>query len=206
MRRELGDDAGALYELIWKRTIASQMPDAKGETRHRARGRRRRRRSAPRAARSRSPGFQRAYVEGSDDDEAALEEQDRVLPPLSEGQTLAVAGAWRRRATRRSRPRGYTEASLIKELDTRGIGRPSTWASIIAVLLERDYAFRRGPMLVPSWTAFVVVRMLKEHFGDVLDYEFTARMEEGLDAISRGEDEAASTCGASTGDGGRAAA
>jgi DNA topoisomerase I len=187
VRRELGADAGALYELIWKRTVASQMPDAKGErvTARVAVG------DAVFRASGKTltfPGFQRAYVEGSDDTEAALEEQDRVLPPLAQDQPLAVEQV-EAQGHETQPPARYTEASLIKELDNRGIGRPSTWASIIAVLLEREYAFRRGPMLVPSWTAFVVVRVLKDNFGDVLDYEFTARMEEGLDAISRGEDD-----------------
>jgi DNA topoisomerase-1 len=194
VRAEFGAEAGALYELIWKRTVASQMPDARGERISVRVGLGRVAAGEAEAvlrAAGRTltfPGFQRAYVEGSDDPSGELSEQDRVLPPLAPGQALDVAKL-EAQGHETQPPARYTEASLVKELDTRGIGRPSTWASIIAVLLERDYAFARGAALVPSWTAFVVVRLLKDHFGDVLDYEFTARMEEGLDAISRGEDD-----------------
>jgi DNA topoisomerase-1 len=185
VRAEFGAEAGSLYELIWKRTVASQMKDAVGrrvtarigidDAVFRATGRT-----------LTFAGFQRAYVEGSDDPEGDLAEQDRTLPPLEAGQAVACRGL-EAKGHETQPPARYTEASLVKELDTRGIGRPSTWAGIISVLLHREYAFRKGPVLVPTWTAFVVVRMLKSCFGEVLEYEFTARMEDELDAISRGE-------------------
>jgi DNA topoisomerase I len=191
VRGEFGGDAATLYELIWKRTVASQMPDARGERVGVRVGLGRDGAEAVLRASGRTltfAGFQRAYVEGSDDPESELAEQDKVLPPLEAGQSLAVEGL-EPQGHETQPPARFTEASLVKELDTRGIGRPSTWAAIIALLLERDYAFVKSSALVPTWTALVVVRMLKEHFGDVLDYEFTARMEEGLDGISRGEDD-----------------
>jgi DNA topoisomerase-1 len=189
VRAEFGDEAGSLYELIWKRTVASQMPDARGERVAVRVGLGKDAKELVLRASGRTlsfAGFQRAYVEGSDDPAADLSEQDKVLPPLEPGQALDVL---RLEAVGHETqpPARYTEASLVKELDERGIGRPSTWASIIAVLLERDYAFSRGAALVPTWTAFVVVRLLRDHFGDLLDYEFTARMEEGLDSVSLGE-------------------
>ena len=139
------------------------------------------------AARSASPGFRRAYVEGSDEAAAERAEQERILPALTKGEQVALKSLEPKGHTTQP-PARYTEASLVKALDQRGIGRPSTWASIIQVLLDREYAFRRrGRTLVPSYTAFAVVRMLKEHFGQLLDYGFTASMEDDLDAISRGE-------------------
>jgi DNA topoisomerase-1 len=185
--RAHGDEAGGLYELIWMRTVASQMPDA--------RGRRLSARVAVEDAEFRAtgstidfPGFQRAYVEGSDDPEAELAGRERLLPPLRAGQEVDVAAMEAEDHVTEPPPR-YTEASLVKELDTRGIGRPSTWASIIQVLLDRDYAFAKGTALVPTFTGFAVVRMLERHFETLLDYEFTARMEDDLDAVSRGEAE-----------------
>jgi DNA topoisomerase I len=189
VRSEFGDEAGALYELIWKRTVASQMPDARGERVAVRIGLGKDAKELVLRASGRTlsfAGFQRAYVEGSDDPAAELSEQDKVLPPLEPGQALEVLKL-EALGHETQPPARYTEASLVKELDERGIGRPSTWASIIAVLLERDYAFNKGTALVPTWTAFVVVRLLRDHFGDLLDYEFTARMEEGLDAVSLGE-------------------
>ncbi|MDA1195954.1 MAG: type I DNA topoisomerase [Planctomycetota bacterium] len=184
--RALGGDAGRLYELIWKRTVASQMPDAQGmrltvrirveDALFRASGK-----SITFA------GFRRAYVEGSDDPDAELADQEKILPAMREGQSIAVKSLEAKGHTTQA-PARYTEASLVKALDQRGIGRPSTWASIIQVLLDREYAFRKsGRTLVPSFTGFAVVRMLREHFGHLLDYSFTAEMEDQLDAISRGE-------------------
>ena len=142
-------------------------------------------------------GFRRAYVEGSDDPAAELEEQETVLPKLDGRRS-------RRRARRAARlhavalepkrhetspPARYTEASLIKELERLGIGRPSTYAPTIGTIERRGYVFRQGKALVPSFTAFAVTRLLREHFGDFVDVEFTAEMEEDLDEISRGERE-----------------
>jgi DNA topoisomerase-1 len=131
-------------------------------------------------------GFQRAYVEGSDDPEAELADRESVLPPMAVGEAVDVL-ALEALEHATQPPARFTDATLVKELDLRGIGRPSTWASIIAVLLDRGYAFRKSNALVPTFTGFAVVRMLKENFGDLLDYEFTARMEDDLDAVSRGE-------------------
>ena len=186
VKRSQGADAAKLYELIWKRTVASQMPNAKGmrvvvriqveDAGFRASGKT-----------ITFPGFRRAYVEGSDDPGAELAEQERILPTMVEGQTVAVRQLEAKSHVTQP-PARYTEASIVKALDQRGIGRPSTWASIIQVLLDREYAFRKsGRTLVPSFTAFAVVRMLKEHFGHLLDYSFTAEMEDDLDEISRGE-------------------
>ncbi len=189
-----------LYELVWKRTMASQMVDARvlrttievsatgsdGET-------------AVFTASGKAiefAGFRRAYVEGSDDPSAELEEQETVLPKLTVGETLArddstrvrVAGLDPRRHETSPPPR-FTEASLIKELERLGIGRPSTYAATIGTIERRGYVFRQGKALVPSFTAFAVTRLLRQHFGDLVDVEFTAEMEEDLDQISRGERE-----------------
>lgn len=181
----LGEDAVRLYELVYQRTLASQMPDARGrrvvvrldgagETRLRAAGQT-----------IEFPGFRKVYVEDRDEG-AEREEAERVLPALQPHAALRADPVEARGHATQPPPR-YTEASLVKELDQRGIGRPSTWASIIQVLLDREYAFKRGTALVASFTAFAVVRLLQAHFGDLLDYEFTARMEDELDAVSRGE-------------------
>src|SRR6476620_1018065 len=188
-----------LYELIWKRTMASQMVDARvlrtsieisaganGET----------------AIFSASgkviefAGFRRAYVEGSDDPIAELGEQESALPKLSvgdivEGDTNARLHLLDLEAKghETAPPPRYTEASLIKELERLGIGRPSTYASTIGTIERRGYVFRQGKALVPSFTAFAVTRLLLEHFGDLIDVEFTAEMEEDLDQISLGERE-----------------
>jgi DNA topoisomerase-1 len=189
-----------IYDLIWKRTMASQMVDARvmrttievsgvganGET-------------AVFSASGRTiefAGFRRAYVEGSDDPAAELEEQETVLPRLTVGEQVDRAGSTRvhvatldpkRHET--TPPARYTEASLIKELERLGIGRPSTYASTIGTIERRGYVFRQGKALVPSFTAFAVTRLLVTHFGDLVDVEFTAEMEEDLDQISRGERE-----------------
>ena len=185
VRKEFGADVGALYELIWKRTVASQMNDAKGM-------RVRVRVQVGEAVFHASgktitfPGFQRAYVEGSDDPAAELADQEKVLPPMRVGDEVHTKSL-EAKGHATIPPARFTEASLVKELDTRGIGRPSTWASIIALLLTREYAYRKGTALCPSFTAFAVINMLKQNFGQVLDYDFTANMEDDLDAISRGE-------------------
>jgi DNA topoisomerase-1 len=124
-------------------------------------------------------------VEGSDDPEAELDDRERRLPSLQEGQALtAVAVVAEGHVTKP--PARYTEATLVKELEEREIGRPSTYASIIRTILDRGYVFKKGTALVPSWLAFAVVRLLVEHFGWLVDYEFTARMEDRLDEIAGG--------------------
>jgi DNA topoisomerase-1 len=192
LKGELDDDQFRLYELIWKRTIASQMKDATGE---RTQVRFEAATSAGKATFQASgkvisfPGFLRAYVEGSDDPDAELEEQERVLPPLSTGDKLP-AEKIDAAGHQTQPPARYTEASLVKELEDRGIGRPSTYASIIQTIQDRGYVFKKATALVPTFTAFAVVNLLEKHFGELVDYAFTATMEADLDAISEGEKQA----------------
>lgn len=187
-------DCKRLYELVWMRTVASQMADARVQ-----------RVTARLAAESGNgdgtvefqatgrtiefPGYLRAYVEGADDPDAELEDREAILPALDEGNNvecreLVPAG----HSTQP--PARYTEASLVKELEERGIGRPSTYASVIDTLLRRDYVWKKGTALVPGWTAFAKQQLLERHFPHLIDYEFTATMEEALDTIARGEAEA----------------
>lgn len=131
-------------------------------------------------------GFLKAYVEGADDPNAELDDRERRLPQVAEGDALTaeeitVDG----HATKP--PARYTEASLVKELEEREIGRPSTYASIIGTILDRGYVFKKGTALVPSFLSFAVVNLLEKHFGRLVDYDFTARMEDDLDRIARGE-------------------
>lgn len=185
VRDALGPEASKLYDLIWKRTVASQMSNARGthisvsiacdDTTFRASGKT-----------IEFPGFLRAYVEGSDDPEAELADQERILPKVETGDELKPKNL---EATEHSTqpPARYTEGSLIRELERRGIGRPSTWATVVETVLSRTYAFKKGTALVPTFTAVAVVGLLEQHFPQLLDYEFTARLEDDLDAISRGE-------------------
>ena len=178
-----------LYDLIWKRTVASQMADAKGSTA-----------SVTIAAQTESEGraeftasgtvitfrgFLAAYEEGHDEERNA-DEDDTTLPPLKEGQRLDL-GALEAKGHETTAPPRYTEASLVKTLEDLGIGRPSTYASIISTIIDRGYVTPRGQALVPNWIAFSVVRLLEEHFGDLVEYDFTAEMENDLDRIADGE-------------------
>jgi DNA topoisomerase I len=190
--RELSADERRLYELIWQRTVASQMKDATGES------------VSVRVAGTSSAGeraefgatgkvinfygFLKAYVEGADDPAADLDDRERRLPPLAERDPLDVLRLAAADHSTRP-PARYTEASLVKELEDREIGRPSTYATIIGTILDRGYVFKKGTALVPSFLAFAVVTLLERHFGQLVDYEFTARMEDVLDAIARGETE-----------------
>ena len=193
-----GDDL-RLYELIWKRTMASQMVDARVlRTTIEITAKAENGQPAVFASSGKAiefAGFRRAYVEGSDDPSAELEEQETVLPVLTVGEPIDRDKA-RVRLTglepvghETNPPARYTEASLIKELERIGVGRPSTFAATIGTIERRGYVFRQGKALVPSFTAFAVTRLLREHFGDLIDVEFTAEMEEDLDQISRGERE-----------------
>ena len=189
----LGRDARALYELVWTRAVASQMRDARGvRTQVRLEGER----PAPGGGSEalafaasgrviRFPGFLRAYVEGSDDPDADLGDRERLLPPLAVGQLLDVVEAEAQEHETQP-PARYTEASLVRELEERGIGRPSTYASILQTIGERGYVHRRGTQLVPTFTAFAVVQLLERHFSELVDLEFTARMEDELDAVADG--------------------
>lgn len=185
VRERYGDEAFKLYDLIWKRTMASQMSDARG-TRLSVEvqcGR-----AAFRASGStiEFPGFLRAYVEGSDDPEQDLANRERILPKLlvnEELQTKSIESLGHTTLP----PARFTEGSLIKELERLGIGRPSTWATIVDVVLSRDYAFKRGTALVPTFLAMALAGLMEQYFEDLVDYEYTARLEDDLDAISRGE-------------------
>ncbi len=186
----LAGDELRLYELVWKRTVASQMKDATGESVSvRVSGRSSTGENAEFGASGKVIsfyGFLKAYVEGADDPDAELDDRERRLPPLAEREPLTVQRlAAAEHATRP--PARYTEATLIKELEDRAIGRPSTYASIIGTILDRGYVFKKGTALVPSFVAFAVVTLLEQHFAHLVDYDFTARMEEALDEIAVGE-------------------
>ena len=180
-----------LYDLIWKRTVASQMADARGSTA-----------SVTIAGKTMDAGtaeftasgtvitfrgFLSAYEEGQDEsrNDDKRDEADASLPPLTEGQTLALEQL-EAKGHETSPPPRYTEASLVKSLEELGIGRPSTYASIISTIIDRGYVTPRGTALVPNWIAFSVVRLLEEFFGDLVEYQFTAEMEDDLDLIADG--------------------
>ncbi|HWM37462.1 MAG TPA: type I DNA topoisomerase [Streptomyces sp.] len=181
-----------LYELIWKRTVASQMKDATGQSvTVKVGGSASDGRDAEFSATGKIisfHGFLKAYVEGSDDPNAELDDRERRLPHVTEGDPLtaddlSVDG----HATKP--PARYTEATLVKELEEREIGRPSTYASIISTILDRRYVFKKGTALVPSFLSFAVVGLLEKHFGRLVDYDFTAKMEDDLDRIAAGSAE-----------------
>ena len=191
-RDHLSSDERRLYELIWQRTVASQMKDATGESVSvRVAGTSTASERAEFGASGKVInfyGFLKAYVEGADDPTADLDDRERRLPPLAQADPLDVLRLAPAEHSTRP-PARYTEASLVKELEDREIGRPSTYASIIGTILDRGYVFKKGTALVPSFLAFAVVTLLERHFGQLVDYEFTARMEDALDCISRGETE-----------------
>ena len=188
----LKSDELRLYDLVWKRTVASQMKDATGES------------VSVRVAGTSSAGeraefgasgkvinfygFLKAYVESTDEATADRDDQERRLPPLATSDPLSALRLGPAEHSTRP-PARYTEASLIKELEDREIGRPSTYASIIGTILDRGYVFKKGSALVPSFLAFAVVTLLERHFSELVDYEFTAQMEDALDEIARGEAE-----------------
>ncbi|MGP3976845.1 type I DNA topoisomerase [Streptomyces sp. 8N114] len=189
----LSGDQFRLYELIWKRTVASQMKDAVGQSvTVKVGGRSADGRDAEFSATGKIitfHGFLKAYVEGADDPNAELDDRERRLPQVAEGDRLraeemSVDG----HATKP--PARYTEATLVKELEEREIGRPSTYASIISTILDRRYVFKKGTALVPSFLSFAVVGLLEKHFGRLVDYDFTAKMEDDLDRIAAGSAEA----------------
>ncbi|WP_050726571.1 type I DNA topoisomerase [Vulgatibacter incomptus] len=174
-----------LYELIWMRTVATQMADARqtqiavkieaGDSTFAASG-----------LRIVFPGFLRAYVEGSDDAQAALEERERLLPALKAGDTLRLDKLEAEGHETKPPPR-YTEASLIQLMEKEGIGRPSTFATIVATIIDRGYVVKQANQLVPTFTAFVVSDLLENHFPDLVDLGFTSQMEQSLDAIAEGQ-------------------
>jgi DNA topoisomerase I len=192
---QLGGDELAVYDLVWKRTIASQMVDAR-LTQDRVRldatlpnvvgfnaevlvG------LTATGLRIEFPGFRRAYVEGTDDPEAELADQERILPALSEGEVVPVQGA-EAKGHDTQPPDRYSEATLIKKLEDLGIGRPSTYASVMKTIDRRGYVWKKGKSLVPAFRAFAVVNLLQIYFADLVDYQFTAAMEDQLDEIAQG--------------------
>ncbi len=187
---EVTGDELRLYELIWQRTVASQMADARGVSASIRLGARTADGTDAEFAASGKvitfPGFLRAYVEGSDDPDAELESAERRLPRVAVGDGLAVTSLDPQGHTT-SPPARYTEASLVKQLEELGIGRPSTYASIISTIQDRGYVWKKGSALVPTWTAFAVIGLLEQHFGRLVDYSFTASMEDDLDVIAGGQ-------------------
>ncbi|MCL2004638.1 MAG: type I DNA topoisomerase [Planctomycetaceae bacterium] len=185
LRGQLSTDQHRLYDLIWKRTVASQMSDVRGKRKYLSV-------AVDDALFSVSgktidfPGYLRAYVEGSDDPDAELADREVLLPDVKQGDSLKIAELEPKSHTT-SPPGRYSEASLTKILTDKGIGRPSTYASIIETIQTRNYVFKKGGALVPTWVAFSVCQLMVEHLGDLVDYDFTAQMEDQLDAISRGE-------------------
>ena len=186
----LTGDQFRLYELIWKRTVASQMKDATGNSvTVKIGGVSADGRDAEFTASGKTitfHGFMKAYVEGADDPNAELDDRERRLPQVAEGDALSAQEITADGHATKP-PARYTEATLVKELEEREIGRPSTYASIIGTILDRGYVFKKGTALVPSFLSFAVVNLLEKHFGRLVDYDFTARMEDDLDRIARGE-------------------
>ncbi|MFC8715790.1 type I DNA topoisomerase [Kitasatospora sp. NPDC057198] len=188
----LGGDDFRLYELIWMRTVASQMKDAVGQSvTVKVGGRAADGRDAEFSASGKIitfHGFLKAYVEGADDPNAELDDRERRLPQVAEGDPLAAEKLTPEGHATKP-PARYTEASLVKELEDREIGRPSTYASIIDTIINRKYVFKKGTALVPSFLSFAVVNLLEKHFGRLVDYDFTAKMEDDLDRIAAGQAE-----------------
>ncbi|WP_254511304.1 type I DNA topoisomerase [Anatilimnocola floriformis] len=190
LRNVLTPDQFRLFDLIWKRTIASQMLDARGRS------------ITLQVAGAEAvfqvtgktiefPGFLRAYVEGSDDPEAELADQERLLPSVNIGDPLGCKNL-NEKSHSTQPPARFSEAALTAALEERGIGRPSTYASIIDTILERKYVFKKANALVPTWVAFSVSRLMEQHLPNLVDYQFTASMEDLLDSISRKEQDATS--------------
>ncbi|MDA8209148.1 MAG: type I DNA topoisomerase [Actinomycetota bacterium] len=204
--RSVGSDEAKIYDLIWKRTIASQMTDATGTSVSV-------RFSAPLGMSTEvgspagevltpetaflgasgttiaHPGFLRVYVEDTDDGDDSGDEREAMLPAFSEGETVAISEVHTAGHATTPPPR-FTEASLVKALEELGVGRPSTYASIISTIQDRGYVFKRGTALVPSFVAFAVVSLLEQYFGSLVDYNFTAELEDRLDKIANGEEPA----------------
>ena len=190
LRSELSRDEHALYDLIFKRTVASQMKDASGQTVSIELGATTE--DGVRATFRTSgtvitfKGFLLAYESGRD--EPSEDDEERLLPALEVGQELS-ASTLEAVGHETSPPARYTEASLVKALEDRGIGRPSTYASIMGTILDRGYVFKKGTALVPTFLAFAVTQLLERHFDRLVDYDFTARLEDDLDRIAAGDEE-----------------
>lgn len=176
-----------LYELIWKRTMATQMKEAEkasmtvkieaGDAEFTANG-----------TRILFPGFLRVYVEGSDDPEAALEDTEIILPVMKKGDVIKPVSITPNQHETKP-PARYTEASIVQALEKEGVGRPSTYASIIGTILDRGYVRKEGSALIPTFTGMAVIQLLEKHFEHLVDYSFTSEMEESLDKIAYGEED-----------------
>ena len=187
---DMGADERAVYDLVWRRTVACQMKDARGQRTTMALGMTTKAHGDARlVATGRTidfPGYRLAYVEDLEEADSELAEQERVLPNLQKGQRATARELKPAGHTTQPPPR-VTEAGLIKELEARGIGRPSTYAAIIETIVRREYVWKKGTALVPTFTAFAVVDLLASYLGWLVDYQFTAKMEDDLDEISNGK-------------------
>ncbi|MGH3635118.1 MAG: type I DNA topoisomerase, partial [Mycobacterium sp.] len=192
VRRELDGDDFRLYELIWQRTVASQMADARGTTLSLRIGGASSEAQVVFSASGRTltfPGFLKAYVETVDELAGGeADDAERRLPHLTQGQRVDTTELTPDGHSTNPPPR-YTEASLVKALEELGIGRPSTYSSIIKTIQDRGYVYKKGSALVPSWVAFAVIGLLEQHFGRLVDYGFTAAMEDELDEIAAGHEQ-----------------
>jgi DNA topoisomerase-1 len=202
LRAELDPEAIKLYELIWKRTLACQMKDARGErtsVRFAATIEQAITDGAGQSHQGKAifsasgkvinfPGYLRVYVAGLDDPNAEREDREKLLPAMNEGDRFS-GKELEAKEHETQPPSRFTEAALVKVLEEKGIGRPSTYATIIQTVQDRGYVWKQGNTLVPTLTAFAVVNLLEQHFSELVDYEFTALMETDLDDISRGEKE-----------------
>ena len=187
---ELNGQELALYRMVWQRTLASQMADASGTTVSVRLGADAEGTNCQFAASGTTitfPGYRQVYVESVDEAEAVNDDdKEALLPPLTVGGVVPIESLTPNGHST-SPPARYTEASLVKRLEELGIGRPSTWASIIQTVQDRGYVWKKGQALVPTWTAFAVVGLMEKHFDELVDYAFTARIEEDLDTIARSE-------------------
>jgi DNA topoisomerase I len=189
LRSTLGRDELALYELIWRRTLASQMEDAAGRTLSLRIGASTENEDVEFGASGTVitfRGFLAAYEEGRD--EPSDDADERRLPPVAVGDLLEAKSLEPDGHTTTPPPR-FTEATLVRALEERGIGRPSTYAAILSTIVDRGYVFKKGPALVPTFLAFAVVNLLERHFEQLVDFDFTARMEDDLDRIAAGDEE-----------------
>jgi DNA topoisomerase-1 len=189
IRKRLDPDQFRVYELIWKRTLACQMVAARiqrTQVQVEVSASEKTLRFSASGKQMVFPGFHRAYVEGSDDPEAELENRENILPSFEVGQELEPQEVIPQPHTTKP-PARLTEATLVKRLEEAGVGRPSTYASIISTIQDRGYCFKNNNELVPTFTAFAVTDLLEKHFGELLDLQFTAKMEDELDEIADGK-------------------
>ena len=190
--RDVGADEAKLYDLIWKRTVACQMPDAKGQSVSvRIGATTVDSRAVEFAASGRTitfPGFLKAYVASIDDPTTEADDDENVLPGLAEGDDLEAASL-EPTGHETKPPARYNESSLVERMEELGVGRPSTYASIISTIQDRGYVWKKGNAMIPSFTAFAVVTLLEQSFPNLVDYAFTARMEDDLDSIANGDEQ-----------------